>query len=151
MLKGNLYHSSFSIQNNIINYNNADTPLRITNKKFPHFIIAYNAGIWGYDVWKPTLKVMNDILPHRIPFVVTSYTLEEGEEDFEVISKIVDGCHKDENEDKEHTSSSSLLFDVEINPYGSRKVRETLSNPGETNYFENCAWQAWTMGTCTHS
>jgi hypothetical protein len=56
--------------------------------------IAFNAGIWGYDSWKPTiLSLINTPSPvtgnGKTMFVITSYTMEECEDDADVIVDVV--------------------------------------------------------------
>ena len=43
----------------------------------------FNAGLWGYDSWKPTLSALASL--HSVSILVTSYTLEEAEDDSDVI------------------------------------------------------------------
>ena len=40
----------------------------------PDLILAFHAGFWGYDSWRPTLM---GLLRTSIPIIVTSYTMEE--------------------------------------------------------------------------
>eukprot|EP00592_Proboscia_alata_P021110 CAMPEP_0194422178 /NCGR_PEP_ID=MMETSP0176-20130528/21434_1 /TAXON_ID=216777 /ORGANISM="Proboscia alata, Strain PI-D3" /LENGTH=597 /DNA_ID=CAMNT_0039230703 /DNA_START=6 /DNA_END=1802 /DNA_ORIENTATION=- len=70
-----------------------------TDSKLPTFLIAFNAGIWGYDDWNPTLELLcvsnNDNRQQKrrkhtyLPLVVTAYTLEEAEDDFDVMQETV--------------------------------------------------------------
>ena len=100
--------------------------------------IAFNAGIWGYDLWKPTLAALCRF--HRpVPFVVTAYTVQEAEEDAEVIVEVV-------GVDRSGTVDGMCLWKVEVNPFGSRKERKTSTAPKERQYFENNSWQAWLLG-----
>jgi hypothetical protein len=110
----------------------------------PHFMISYNSGIWGYDSWKPTLQAMNNILPFKTPFIITSYTLLEAEDDTEVIQEIFRDLNKNEETDKH---KGSMMWGPTTNPFGSRKLRKTVTNPGNRPYFENSAWQVWLMGS----
>ncbi len=125
----------------------------------PHCIIAYNAGVWGYDDWIPTINAINDKLPSKTPFIVTSYTLQEAEDDADVIRDIllerVKNVDKiDAGEDtgpKDTTTYDSLaekqiLWEPSLNPFGSRKLREMATSPGSRPYFENGAYQCWIMG-----
>jgi len=170
--------------NNNNNDNNAtsstSTTASIENKgttssrhTYPNMAIAFNAGIWGYDLWKPTLNALCRI--HTpIPFVVTSYTTEEAEDDAEVIAEVIaevkngrcststsgeeEGCTT-EQKDHGRIGSSAIgpsdiivdnkcLWEVEVNPFGSRKKRDTYAAPKDRLYFENGAWQAWRLGGC---
>jgi hypothetical protein len=65
--------------------------------------------------------------------VSTAYTLEECQEDFEVIEAAVKGKGR-----------SKVLWDAQVNPFGSKMIRETKSRSSE--YRENAAWQAWLLG-----
>lgn len=51
----------------------------------PDLIMAYNAGIWGYDSWIPTLEYLRDWLERPTPVVITAYTVQECEDDAEVM------------------------------------------------------------------
>jgi hypothetical protein len=106
----------------------------------PDLIIAFNAGIWGYQEWQPTLQYLSDRTT-AAPFVITAYTLLECEEDLEVIqtatigSTILGG---------ERSSNARNLWGPERNPFGSKVIRETKARSNE--YRENAAWQAWSLG-----
>lgn len=107
----------------------------------PHLAIAYNAGIWGYKEWETTIQYLCERRDApAIPFVVTAYTLEECQEDFEVIETVANV--------KLSGSGGQILWNAETNPFGSKIIRETKSRSNE--YRENAAWQAWLLGgTCT--
>jgi hypothetical protein len=57
----------------------------------PSLVIMYNPGIWGYKSWLDTLSVLHeDAYSNKLKrsspaFVLTSYTLEEAEEDYDTI------------------------------------------------------------------
>lgn len=99
----------------------------------PHVAVAYNSGIWGYTEWQPTIQYLCERADTSIPFVSTAYTLEECQEDFEVIEAAVKGKGR-----------SKVLWDAQVNPFGSKLIRETKSRSSE--YRENAAWQAWLLG-----
>jgi hypothetical protein len=86
--------------------------------------IAFNAGIWGYREWVPTLERLKGAI-----FVVTAYTLEEAEDDAVVLSE---------------QPGSENIWKAESNPFGSNVQRETKSLHNRI-YRENAAWQAWKM------
>ena len=45
--------------------------------------VAFNAGIWGYDTWKPTIqKVCHEM---RLPLLITSYNKLESEDDYDFL------------------------------------------------------------------
>ena len=52
----------------------------------PDIIVLYNAGIWGYDSWLLTLNVFR-YLKGTTAILLTSYTIEEGEDDEDTIEK----------------------------------------------------------------
>lgn len=108
----------------------------IDNDCTPDLIVAFNAGIWGYDDWIPCLEyiIAND---KRIPFVVTAYTIEEAEDDFEVIQSLVNN--------KYGGDGLNLEWSAESNPFGSQLPRETASAAAGREYRENAAWQAWKL------
>jgi len=112
----------------------------------PDLAIAYNAGVWGYDSWKPTLSFMchnsgsYDVTYACTPFVITAYTIEECEDDAEVISEVAEEAGAKRNMILAHQ-----LWAPESNPFSSRIERQTVSVPGR-KYFENSAWQAWLLG-----
>ena len=132
----------------------------------PDLAIAFNAGIWGYDSWKPTIAHMckstaargggSDISNKSVGgtiFVITAYTLEECEDDAEVFAEVAeDVAAKRADVSIGSSTPSSLptaqeLWAPEPNPYSSRIVRKTVSAaPGRATYYENAAWQAWILG-----
>eukprot|EP00566_Odontella_aurita_P010352 CAMPEP_0113544188 /NCGR_PEP_ID=MMETSP0015_2-20120614/10573_1 /TAXON_ID=2838 /ORGANISM="Odontella" /LENGTH=428 /DNA_ID=CAMNT_0000444427 /DNA_START=2961 /DNA_END=4247 /DNA_ORIENTATION=- /assembly_acc=CAM_ASM_000160 len=140
----------------------------------PDLIVAYNAGIWGYDSWVPTLEYLCRHLKQSTPAVITGYTLQEVEDDAEVVEEVLLRCRSGRNQwegqdgdggggdDNDEAAKEWLrarnLWSPEVNPFGSRKKRETATAPsegganGETGvskkreYRENGAWQAWTFG-----
>ena len=99
----------------------------------PHIAVAYNSGIWGYNEWQPTIQYLCEHCEASVPFVSTAYTLEECQEDFDVIEAAVKG-----------KGESELLWEAQANPFGSKMIRETKSR--STEYRENAAWQAWLLG-----
>lgn len=117
-----------------------------TDISAPDLAIAYNAGIWGYDSWRPTLSFMcqnsgsNDVTYACTPFIITAYTIEECEDDAEVISEVAEEAGAKRNMVLAHQ-----LWAPESNPFPSRIERKTVSVPGR-KYFENSAWQAWLLG-----
>ena len=90
----------------------------------PDLRLAFHAGLWGYDSWKPTLQWMVE-QNHQVPLVVTAYTIQEAEDDAEVV----------------HELDCECLWEASPNLYGSQVVRPTQSS--NNVYRENAAWQAW--------
>lgn len=94
----------------------------------PDLIVSFHAGRWGYSKWQPTLQnlVKQQTVP-TVAFVITSYTIQEAEEDSEVLQQLLKSC----------------LWEPEENAFASKMVRETATAPvGAENYRENAAWQA---------
>ena len=90
----------------------------------PHLSVAFNAGIWGYQEWVPTLKKLKGTV-----IVVTAYTVEEAEDDADVLLQ---------------QPGSKSIWEAECNPFSSNLKRETKSIQDRV-YRENAAWQAWCM------
>lgn len=119
----------------------------------PDLAVAFNAGIWGYDSWKPTLSFMcrsegNDSYACT-PFVITAYTIEECEDDAEVISEVAAEVVAQRMQSSKHEKKilAHQLWAPESNPFSSRIERKTASVPRK--YYENNAWQAWLLGPST--
>ena len=114
-------------------------------------VIAFNAGIWGYDSWKPTITTMigkaeDKSCSWRIGetlFVITAYTKEECEDDADVIAEVVEEAAKSSSK---KNVGARQLWAPEINPFSSRLERPTASAPAGRKYYENGAWQAWLIG-----
>ena len=131
----------------------ADAPLA-------DLVIAFNAGIWGYDSWKPTIECMlrgnnvdspangTKLVTGNTIFVITAYTLEESEDDAAVITDLVETIDLDRSTKPKNNSNaiSQQLWGPELNPFSSRLERYTASAPPGRKYFENGAWQAWLLG-----
>mmetsp|Transcript_19692 Transcript_19692/g.25527 ORF Transcript_19692/g.25527 Transcript_19692/m.25527 type:complete len:473 (+) Transcript_19692:71-1489(+) len=109
-------------------------------KTYPDIIFAFNAGIWGYSDWLPTLSFVASWSRTATPVVVTSYTSEEGSDDEDTISDHL----------KFLGLESRSLWHSEKNPFGSRKERETLSAISGRLYRENSFWQCWLLGDSGH-
>ena len=111
----------------------------------PDAIFCFNAGIWGYELWRPTLEWMfsrsssssmaktyayngkykvEDHKEHHdggIPFFITTYTLFECKDDEEVTEEVVDAMV---------TASTMVIRELcppERNLFRSRIERETRS------------------------
>jgi hypothetical protein len=104
---------------------------------YPNLVIAYNAGIWGYTDWHPTLKKLYEF-ERTVPFVITAYTIFEAEDDFEVLEEVLGVSLAGDG------NGRRCLWSAELNAFASRVVRETKSS--DNAYFENGAWQAYVMG-----
>jgi len=127
-------------------------------KKIPDLAVAFNAGIWGYREWSDTIQYLalqrfssrtietKNGARCGLPMVITAYTLDECQEDQEVISESINETG-DGSETKEKTTDfyrAEILWEFERNPFGSQVVRETKGSTQE--YRENACWQAWLLG-----
>jgi hypothetical protein len=118
----------------------------------PDLAIAFNAGVWGYREWKTTIEYLlgrrtrqlssQEVGGIAIPFVFTAYTLQEAEDDYEVIQSAAEDIAK---KSKDETDSVVLVWDPEINAFASRLERETASAAPGRVYRENAAWQCWRL------
>eukprot|EP00978_Attheya_sp_CCMP212_P040000 scaffold213799_cov58-Attheya_sp.AAC.1 len=117
----------------------------------PTLVMAFNAGIWGYNEWVPTLEALCR-WKHAVPFVVTAYTIEEAEDDAEVMETTIlstnnhIGTTKNKIHDGKELLDRKRLWSAEPNPFASKQERETASAAKGRHYFENGAWQAWILG-----
>ena len=55
-------------------------------KLSPHLAVLFNAGLWGYESWTPTIQSLADC---GIPVLVTSYTLAECRADMDRVEEIL--------------------------------------------------------------
>jgi hypothetical protein len=99
----------------------------------PDVAAAFNAGIWGYNEWVPTIKALCES-SNEVPFVATSYSIQECEDDADVIEQAA------------QDSTAQCLWKAEVNPFGSKQDRETVTAVAGRVYRENAAWQAWRFG-----
>lgn len=132
-------------------------------KAIPNLAVAFNAGVWGYKEWADTFQYLarqrhttttiqaaevddKNVACRGLPIVITAYTLDECEEDQEVISQSVTSI-KDGTKKNANTSDlyrAEILWESESNPYGSQVIRETKCSPQKNR--ENAYWQAWLLG-----
>mmetsp|Transcript_28886 Transcript_28886/g.59219 ORF Transcript_28886/g.59219 Transcript_28886/m.59219 type:complete len:653 (+) Transcript_28886:36-1994(+) len=130
----------------------------------PDLAISFNAGIWGYDSWKPTIACMCESSRLKICkcagvdsypttagtiFVMTAYTIFECEDDMEVVAEVATEVAQQRLSAGLKESGLPIahqLWAPEPNPFTSRLERKTASaQPGRV-YHENAAWQAWIFG-----
>jgi hypothetical protein len=127
---------------NVNNYDGNDkgddmecTNTNSTNNNIVDLAISFNAGIWGYEEWKMTLQNLyhrfdrNHHTPHRIPFVITAYTIEEAEDDYDVIAQIVQNRKNDDinNNNNNNNNEGLCTNNTDIN----------TSHPTENNNSDN--------------
>jgi hypothetical protein len=138
--------------------NDATTGGGLSNMKTtPDLLVAFNAGIWGYQEWETTIRYLAQRPKTKpsIPMVITAYTLEECQEDCDVILKATTSPSSDNGAgascasgNDERRPGSKILWEPEANPFGSKIVRETKSSNQE--YRENAFWQAFLFGESVH-
>lgn len=105
-------------------------------------VVAFNAGIWGYNDWNPTIEILaTKSTATPVTFVVTAYTLEESLDDADAIEQIVLSLSLGDD-----NSKKNLLWKPQINPFRSRIPRKTATAKEGRIYYENCAWHAWKFG-----
>ncbi|TMW56580.1 hypothetical protein Poli38472_006590 [Pythium oligandrum] len=89
----------------------------------PDLAVCFNAGIWGYDQWLPTLR----LLVHQIqtPLLITSYNENEASDDEDVLDDSV--------------APPRWFWRAEKNPFGSLTHRSTRNEYGSI-LRENDFW-----------
>lgn len=110
----------------------------MVDQKQADLVIAFNAGIWGYDDWRPTVEHLIRA-KLSIPLVVTAYTLQEAQDDFDVIHDAVVAQSSVEHAQK------CCQWQAEVNALASKVPRETATAIAGRHYRENGAWQAWCL------
>jgi hypothetical protein len=104
----------------------------------PSLIVAFQAGIWGYSEWEPTLTQLAG-QSSGAPVVVTSYTIQEAELDAEAVECVLAKTWSDDA----NRVRAGRAWPPEWNPYASRQPRETATAPPGHVYRENAAWSCW--------
>ena len=99
----------------------------------PDVVIAFHAGFWGYDSWRPTLR---GLLRTSIPIIVTSYTMEEARLDVRALgaATLEDGA-SDDAADAAAAALDFLWGPEENERAGARRV--VASAPPGHDYREN--------------
>lgn len=138
-----LYHNFYNRELEALHSN-----IVINNCSIITLVVLFNAGLWGYDDWIPTLDILTG--PHRknsngfyfsiSQVLVTSYTLEEAEDDEDTIIK----CY--ENNKLACNGTLQIIWNIEceINPYKSAIQLSRHSSPNRT-YCDNYAWQGFSI------
>ncbi|GKY95520.1 hypothetical protein MPSEU_000513700 [Mayamaea pseudoterrestris] len=114
---------------------------RVLSDKSAQLLFAFHAGIWGYNEWRPTLRYLAR-LRQKVYFVVTAYTLEEAEDDYEVIQDEVSLVWQLPKED---LVGSACIWTPVANAFASKQDRATTTAPPGRQYRDNAAWQAWCL------
>jgi len=99
----------------------------------PDVVLAFHAGFWGYDSWRPTLM---GLLRTSIPVVATSYTMEEARLDVRALgaATLEDGA-SDDAADAAAAALEFLWGPEENERAGARRV--VASAPPGHDYREN--------------
>lgn len=105
----------------------------------PSLVVAFNAGVWGYDAWLPTFdKILHLHLDRDVgslspvPIVITSYNMFEALDDADTL--------------EDHLCDFDWLWPHTPNPFAARQLlrEETIPMEGEgppPPMYENAAWQ----------
>ena len=92
----------------------------------PDLIVLFNAGLWGYSDWQPTLiSILTEPAAKQGLLLVTSYCGSEAEDDFDVLEAI---C-----------PTAQWLWEPELNPHRSLHLRAQQSE--QHVQYENHHWQ----------
>lgn len=109
----------------------------------PNAMFLFNAGLWGYDDWEPTLQRVFGCRGDdgdRPPVIITSYCPEEASHDMETIQRVVfegeEGCKCLKG------GGLEWLWKPEVNPHRSLEPRQTKCGVEGRILFENQSWQA---------
>ena len=102
-------------------------------------VVLFQAGLWGYDTWHPTLDLLSALKISQI--LVTSYSLSEAESDFDVIKEKFCRLKGDDGTD-EAGEQCIWNFEDEINPYACSEPIHRISAPDCSYYYDNFAWQS---------
>jgi hypothetical protein len=107
-------------------------------------VIAYNGGVWGYKSWDPTLAALFIGKFAGTKVVITSYTMEEAEDDYDRM----DDYFKEACSGGSNSSQRKLCWhwDCESNPNGSkvqlkRKTTSTKNGGALNTYYPSGHWQ----------
>ena len=126
-----------SLHESVIQYNGTTSMINIRLQHFclvydeyathtgfikPHVSFCFNAGIWGYDEWLPSINLMCNQL--ECPVVITSYNMYEAEDDQDALEQL----------------HLSWLWEPQRNQFGSLVSRDSQSVPGRT-LADNAYWQ----------
>lgn len=88
----------------------------------PDLAVCFNAGIWGYDEWLPSLALLLHTV--QTPLLVTSYNANEAMDDEDVLETL---------------APSTWFWRAEKNPHGSLRHRATSNSIGSV-LKENDYW-----------
>ncbi|CAM9825723.1 unnamed protein product [Choristocarpus tenellus] len=112
----------------------------------PHVVFCFNAGLWGYDDWVPTIEKLLISSNECMYIVITSYCAEEAEDDMDMIERVVKQMNlRAEGRDRDERGSlcAQWLWEPECNPHRSLVQRQSACAEKGRILFENHSWQAF--------
>jgi len=98
-------------------------------EQVPSIVFMFNAGIWGYESWIPTIQKLCSF--PEMPVVITSFNEEEADHDHEKLQQVLPKYAK-------------WIWKVERNPFGSLKFR--WSGIKDRCCADNQFWQCFKPG-----
>jgi hypothetical protein len=116
--------------------------------KAPLLAVAYNAGLWGYDSWLPTLTAIftkwQQNRAHNY-LLITSYTHAESEDDYDTMQTAFDAIGGTSSQ--QQRSVLQWHWDCEHNPHHSTEDLNRKGSPDGSAYKENQYWQCVSVET----
>ena len=110
----------------------------------PDILLAFNAGIWGYDDWLPTLRYIlksDTSNLNRVPLVITSYNRLEAEDDEDVLLKLLKSSGAGEEADK-LAVDKHCVWGTEKNQHPDESSRRKSTHEGEL-LTDNAYWMCY--------
>jgi hypothetical protein len=92
----------------------------------PNLCVCFQAGVWGYPDWAPTIALLVSLAP----VVITSYNANEADDDWGTLEELLD------------MTAVRWLWEPEVNQFRSLEVRKSSSL--STLLAENSFWQCIT-------
>jgi hypothetical protein len=113
--------------------------------QYPHIVCMFNAGLWGYQSWIPTISSFAQLARYETVFLVTSYTFLESEDDYDTIDSIINKTHPDSalSDESSCEITCKWLWDCEVNPFRSLIRLERKTAIEEREYYDNHSWQCF--------
>lgn len=112
----------------------------------PDLLVMFNAGLWGYDSWIPTLEAIG--YTPGLTVLVTSYTVLEAEDDFDTIDRYCNGLARGGGCGGVGAGGVEWLWEEERNPHaGTEVINRSSAAPG-SEYRDNGAWQCFRINGC---
>ena len=119
----------------------------VHNTCAPDIAVAYNAGLWGYEAWIPSIEAsFRNMCSYKPSYLlVTSYTLQESEDDYDILQATFDNLVRGGLK-----GELCWIWDCEKNPNMCPVVieRKSLKQAGideDRTYHENHFWQCVTF------